>query len=109
VGPDLTGVGSRLSREDLLRSMVQPNARIAPGYGTVSLTLKNGDSVRGVLSAETDTQITVTSGGQEWIVDKSEIEQRTNSPSGMPAMGNILSRNELRDLVEFLTTLGNGY
>jgi quinoprotein glucose dehydrogenase len=105
VGPDLTGVGSRLSREDLLRSMVQPNARIAPGYGTVSLTLKNGDSVRGVLSAETDTQITVTSGGQEWIVDKSEIEQRTNSPSGMPAMGDVLSRSELRDLVEFLVSL----
>lgn len=105
VGPDLTAAGNWLSREELLESMIQPDTRISPGYGTVTLTLKNGETVRGVLSAETDNQITITSDGLERVIDKTEIAQRTNSPSGMPAMGNILSRSELRDLVEFLVQL----
>lgn len=105
VGPDLTSVGTRLSREELLKSMVDPGAYITPGYGSVTLTLKEGETVRGALTAETESQITVTSNGREWVIDKTDIEQRTNSPSGMPAQGDILSRSELRDLVEFLVNL----
>ncbi len=105
VGPDLTSVGTRLSREELLESMVHPDAYITPGYGTVTLTLNDGETVQGALTAETETQVTVTSGGEERVVDKTDIEKRTNSPSGMPAQGDILTRSELRDLVEFLVNL----
>lgn len=108
VGPDLTEVGSKLSREEMLRAMVHPNARLSPGYGTVTLTLKDGEIVRGMLSAESDTQITVRTREQERVIEKEEISERVNSPSGMPAMGELLSRRELRDLVEFLTTLQGG-
>lgn len=108
VGPDLTEVGSRMSREELLRAMVHPNARLSPGYGTVTLTLHDGEIVRGMLSAESNTQITVTTREQEWVIEKDEISERVNSPSGMPAMGNQLTRSELRDLVEFLSTLQGG-
>ncbi len=105
VGPDLTGVASRLNRSELLQSMVNPNARIAPGYGTVTLTMDDGEVIRGQLTAETASQITVTSGDEEWVVDKENITERVNSPSGMFPMGDVLSRSELRDLVEFLMTL----
>lgn len=110
VGPEMTDVGSRLSRSDLLRSMVEPDATISPGYGTVTLTLKDGETIRGMLSSESETQITVTGREQEWKIGKDNIAERVNSPSGMPAMGDLLTRNELRDLVEFLKTLkGDGY
>ena len=105
VGPDLTGVANRLNRSELLQTMVNPNARIAPGYGSVTITLDDGQIIRGQLTAETASQITVTSGDDEWVVDKEHITERINSPSGMFAMGEILTRSELRDLVEFLMTL----
>ena len=54
VGPPLRGVASRLTREQLLEALVDPSARIAPGFGPVQVTLKNGQSVFGTLREETD-------------------------------------------------------
>lgn len=105
VGPELGTAGDRLSREELLRSMVDPGADITPGYGSVTLTLKNGETVAGLLRDETTGHITVASNNHEQIIDKSDVSKRRNSTSGMPAMGELLTRSELRDLVEFMTTL----
>lgn len=105
VGPDLTNVADRLNREELLEAMVNPNARIAPGYGSVTLTLDSGETISGMLAAETNNQITITHDGEQIQIDKADIKERRNSPSGMPAMGELLSRSELRDLVEYLMTL----
>src|SRR5262249_4721170 len=41
-GPPLDTVGLRKPREYILESIVAPNAAIATGYDSVSLTLKNG-------------------------------------------------------------------
>ena len=40
VGPNLTGVATRLTREQILESLLEPSARVAPGYGTVGITLQ---------------------------------------------------------------------
>lgn len=105
VGPDLAGIGNKLTRHQLLESLVAPNARIAPGYGSVTLTLTDGSTVRGMLSAESESDITVAGNDGEQVISKSDIESRRNSLSGMFAMGVVLSRDEIRDLVEFLSTL----
>ncbi|MBC7672054.1 MAG: hypothetical protein H7247_06485, partial [Polaromonas sp.] len=36
---------------------------------------------------------------------KTDIASRVNGPSAMPAMGSILTRREIRDVVEYLSTL----
>jgi len=104
-GPELTGIGERLSREELLEAMVEPNARIAPGFGVVTAVLENGETIRGVLREETQTTLTIESGDTKRTLQKTELSQRTNTPSSMPAMGDILTRKELRDLVEYLKNL----
>src|SRR5690606_1915846 len=43
VGPDLQGVASRPDREQLLESLIDPSARLAPGFGSVTLTLRDGE------------------------------------------------------------------
>ena len=105
VGPSLVGVGSRLTREQILEALVDPSARIAPGFGAVQVTLRNGQSVFGLLREETDTSIVVEVGSAPRTVAKRDITKRVNGPSAMPPMGGILSRRELRDVVEFLSQL----
>lgn len=106
VGPDLTNIGNTLKREQLLQALVDPGARIAPGYGSVSLTLKDGQEVTGALMAETDKALTIkTSDAEPLVIPTARIDKRNNLPSGMPPMGALLSTRELRDLVAFLTEL----
>jgi putative heme-binding domain-containing protein len=105
VGPPLRGVATRLSREQLLEALVQPSARIAPGFGPVQVTLKNGQKYFGTLKEETDGYIVVDVSPAPKKIAKSDIAQRTNGPSPMPPMGTLLSRRQIRDVVEYLSTL----
>lgn len=106
VGPALDSIGAVLSREELLESLIQPGARIAPGYGAVSLTLQDGQKVSGLLLEETDDVLILKSAQVEPVeIEHSRIAKRVNQPSAMPAMGPLLSRREIRDLIEYLSSL----
>ena len=105
VGPPLREVGSRLTREQLLESLIDPSARIAPGFGAVQVTLKNGQGVFGTLHEETNAYIVVDAGTAPRRIMKSDIARRTNGPSAMPPMGSVLTRREIRDVIEYLSTL----
>ncbi len=106
VGPDVTQVGSDLTHEQLLEALVAPSARITPGYGTISLTLQDGQTIRGTLRTETDVHLVVEVGEAEpRTVAKKTITERQNAPSSMPPMGDVLSRREIRDVIAFLTSL----
>ncbi len=106
VGPALAGVGSRLDRKTLLASLVTPSARIAPGYGTVLLTLVDGQEVMGVLEKEDNKELRlITNNPEPMRIPVSRIKQRENMPSSMPAMSALMSKREIRDVVEFLSSL----
>ncbi len=106
VGPSLTHIGSTLPREKLLEALVEPSARLSPGFGTVILTLKDGQTVTGVLSEETPQELVLkTSEAEPLKVPVARIAKRENLPSSMPPMGYIMSKREIRDMVEFLSGL----
>jgi quinoprotein glucose dehydrogenase len=105
-GPRLNGVASRLKREQLLEALINPSARLAPGFGMVTLTLKNGKTVSGVLQGETDNELTVKVGDQpNTVINKDQVAKRTNAASSMPDMKYLLTKREIRDVVSFLATL----
>ena len=106
VGPPLDTVGARLDRQQLLESLIEPSKRLAPGFGVVSVTLNNGQVVEGTLREESATEIAVEDGtGTLRRIPVNDIATRTNGVSAMPPMGTILTPGEIRDVVEFLTTL----
>jgi putative heme-binding domain-containing protein len=106
-GPDLAGVGTRRTRRELLESLIEPSRAIAPGFGTVAVTLRDGSFRAGLLVAEDETSVRLEPPGDEPAVTvlKKDIEQRSPPSSAMPPMGSILTRRELRDLVEYLASL----
>ncbi|WP_339810373.1 HEAT repeat domain-containing protein [uncultured Imperialibacter sp.] len=106
VGPQLGGIGSQLTREQILQALIEPSARLAPGFGSVSLTLKDGQKVSGILMEETDKELVLkTSEAEPLHIPTARISERKNSPSSMPPMGGIMTKREIRDVVEFLANL----
>jgi quinoprotein glucose dehydrogenase len=106
VGPDLSDIGKTLSREQLLQSLIEPSARLSPGFGTVTLTLKDGQEVTGILEEErADELIIRTNDAEPLEVAIARIAKRENMPSGMPPMAMLMSKREMRDVVEFLANL----
>ncbi|MGY8656854.1 MAG: hypothetical protein ACKVJX_24860, partial [Verrucomicrobiia bacterium] len=92
----------------LLESIVAPSARIAEGFASVSVELKNGDEFNGTVKSETGAELVLNlADGSATKIKKSDIQFRqTSSLSGMPpGMGQLLSKRELRDLIEFLANL----
>lgn len=102
-GPSLTGIGDKMTKKEILESLLQPSKKIAAGYGMVSLELNDGESTAGFYIEEDDTTLSIKQGKEETIkINKSNIKSRTDVPSSMPSVEHIISKRQIRDLVEFL-------
>lgn len=107
VGPNLTGIGKKQSREYLLQSIIAPKAHIAEGFETVTLTMKDGSVLDGAVKQETVDWRELNSPEDGFVqLSKSDIVSRFSGTSGiLEGFGLILSKRDLRDLVEFLANL----
>ena len=106
VGPPLEHIADRLSREELLTSVINPNASISPGYGVVILSLKDGEELSGIVSAETTSELTLKIGNNPpRIIKRAAIKEMEMLPSGMMSMKDVLDKSQLRDLISYLITL----
>ena len=106
VGPPLEHIADRLSREELLTSVINPNASISPGYGVVILSLKDGEELSGIVSSETTSELTLKIGNNPpRIIKRAAIKEMEMLPSGMMSMKDVLDKSQLRDLISFLITL----
>jgi putative heme-binding domain-containing protein len=104
IGPDLGSVALRLFPDQIRRAIIEPGAAIAEGFRTVSVRLRSGGEIRGVLKREDNFSLQVlATDGQFALLLRDEtasvtIEQR----SLMPAIGAKLPANDLRDLLAYL-------
>jgi quinoprotein glucose dehydrogenase len=106
VGPDLSHVSGQKPREYLLESILVPNKQIAQGFESVTVTLKNDETYVGVLKKETPDEIVLNSQTGATTIMKADIVSRKAALSPMPeGLGQVLSKRDLRDLIEFLSSL----
>lgn len=106
-GPNLSQIGSRADRAYILESITFPNNKIAPGFENVQGVLNNGASYAGLLKNETDESIEIFSPEDGLMkIKKSDIKTRQRGLSGMlDNMREVLTKREIRDLVEYLAQL----
>lgn len=111
VGPDLSEIGSKLSRQALFVSILDPSAGVSHNYETYHAVLDTGTIFSGIKLSETDLAVTLKSA--EAIVrtiPRGQIEQLDKGKlSLMPAdLQKAMTVEQLVDLVEYLTTLTRG-
>lgn len=112
-GPDLAGVGVKQTREYLLESILLPPAKIAEGWESIVVRLKNGEVISGIVKKETDQEVVLnvitdpTRGIVKPVVlKKKDIDRRRGGQSAMPeGLAKTLSKRDLRNLIEYLATL----
>lgn len=107
-GPKLSEIGTKLGKDALYESILDPSAGIAFGYEAWSVDLANGDELFGLIVSETADDLALKAQtGIVTKVKKAEIARRVKmATSIMPAgLQLTLSTQELVDLVEYLAQL----
>ena len=106
-GPDLSEIGSRRTLAELERSVLDPNAEVAPDYWSLRAKTKSGENVSGTRMNEdmTSFQIREPSGRLRslWKRDLASYEIVRTSP--MPSFQGKLSSPDLENLVAYLSGL----
>jgi len=108
VGPNLSEIGDKLSRQACVESIVYPSAGISHNYETYVAVLESGNVVTGILTSRTPESVTLKgSDAIEHTIPLAEVEEmRRQEVSLMPAdLQKDLTEDELIDIVEYLTTL----
>ncbi len=108
VGPDLSEIGSKLSRDAMYESILYPSAGISHGYESYSLLTTQGLQEVGILVNETQAGMTLkTSEGFLKTIPTDEIEfKQKQEVSLMPAdLQKLMTEQELVDVVEFMQSL----
>jgi putative heme-binding domain-containing protein len=108
VGPDLSEIGSKLSKEAMFVSILDPSAGVSFNYETWIVRTLDGTVLSGILVSQTDDSIELKTA--EAIVHKfkrDDIEAlKKQAISLMPAdLQKQLKAQDLVDIVEYLTTL----
>jgi putative membrane-bound dehydrogenase-like protein len=108
VGPDLSVIGKKASRENLFESILLPSKAIADQYVSWVVETKKGLVLTGLLVQETPDSITLRdANAKDTRIDKKEIETRSKSlVSLMPSdLLSYMTEEDLVDMVEYLFTL----
>ena len=106
VGPELSEIGKTKDRNYILQAIVDPGAVVAEGFGMVTIKLKNGETVAGILADENKQNFTLKGlDGKAKKYKVADIAERQKPVSGMPPMQFLLKPAEIRDLVAFLHSL----
>ena len=103
-GPDLATIRNR-QPASILNDILDPAQSIADGFDLWTVTLNNGESIQGIVSAETPTAITLRkTGGQETTISRQDIESlQSLGMSAMPAgLENSIDQQQMADLLAYI-------
>lgn len=108
VGPNLSEIGDKLSREAMFISILDPSAGISHNYENYICLLSTGQVVTGVMVSETEDHVTLrTAEAIDRKIDRDDIETlKKSDKSIMPEnLHHSFDTQGLIDVVEYLITL----
>jgi putative heme-binding domain-containing protein len=105
LGPNLSEIGGRLQRKELLQALLFPSERISDQYESYTLVTHDGRALTGMLgSLDAERLVVLQLNGEKITVRKADIEEAIkNKLSAMPSgLLEPLSREEIADLFAYL-------
>ena len=107
VGPPLDSIASRRDRAHLLRAIVRPSVDIDEKYRMHTLVLTSGKTLQGVIVERNEKSTSIrNASGEVTVVPEEDIDESLEQQvSLMPEMKEVLTSEEIRDLVAWLVTL----
>ena len=105
IGPDLSNVGREMTVDEIRQALVEPAARITPGYDLVTVQLRDGQTIRGFARQRSrfDIQLQDLEGRLHALRVYQISAVQDEKPSLMPPVK--ASGQELQDLIAYLSRL----
>lgn len=114
IGPDLAMIDPKTTDIAIVEAILEPSKTIAPAYATLTLEMKDGRVLNGLLVEDTNDLLVLRNAAQPdqlLTLKKSEIESRkAASVSIMPAgqINQLSNRQQFLDLVRYLIEVREG-
>jgi putative heme-binding domain-containing protein len=108
VGPELTAVGKKLTRAQILENIAEPSKTIAQEYRTHLLETSDGKALSGIIVSKTENEIVLRDAEDKEVrLAVADIEQIAAQPLSMMPEGLLrdLTPQQAADLVEYLYSL----
>lgn len=109
LGPDLSGITGRFSREDVFIAIALPNRDVSPRYQTLMVETKSGQVHTGLVVYEDTDGVMIRNGtNQTRRFEANDIESKRPVPTSLMPAGLLkdLKPGDLADLYAYLRTLG---
>ena len=105
-GPDLSDIGELRRPADIEQSLIDPGAVILSQNRVVTVTMRDGKTVRGrVLNQDTQSIQMMGPGDKPTSIARAGIRSVNEENSSMPSAKDKLTTQELADVVSYLQTL----
>ena len=108
VGPDMSEIGGKLTKEALLESILFPSAAIGQNFETYVVVLKNGETHSGILISQTAAEVVIRGADalNKKFAKAKVLALKKDKLSLMPAdLQKQMSAQELVDVVAYMATL----
>ncbi len=107
-GPALSEIGTKLAKEAIYDSVLNPSAGISFGFEGWEVKTKDGNTFTGMVTSETDKELSLkVPGGIIVKCDKASVVSRDKLKVSLmtPNLHTIMSEADLVNLVEYLASL----
>jgi putative heme-binding domain-containing protein len=107
LGPDLTGVGQRMSRREILDSLLHPSLRIAARHTPTTLVTSTGRTYSGLAKQDGSGRWTVLqASGAKITLDETQVRETSRSKKSIMREG-LLEKLSQRDVIDLLAALSD--
>ncbi len=110
IGPDLSQVGTRFGRNDIIEAIISPSDAISDQYQATLFELHSGSAVAGRVISQDDEEIALNQNpynpSQRTMLKKSDVKGERPSPASIMPAGliNRLNQDEVIDLIAYLVS-----